>query len=186
MAPVEPLTPEALCRHCDPAQFAFQTTDELADLTEVLGQARAVEALKFGIGIRRPGYNLFVLGAPGTGRHSLVRQYLSRCAAAEAVPPDWCYVNNFDEPHKPRALQLPSGTGVRLKHDIEQLMDDLRGAIPAVFESEEYRARRQELEEKLKEQHEQAFEALREEAETHDVALIRTPSGMAFAPKRKC
>jgi len=185
MAPVEPLAPEALCRQCDPAQFAFQTTDDLADLTEVLGQARAVEALKFGIGIRRPGYNLFVLGAPGTGRHSLVRQYLARCAAAEAVPPDWCYVNNFDEPHKPRALQLPNGTGVRLKRDIEQLMDDLRGAIPAVFESEEYRARRQELEEKLKEQHEQAFETLREEAEAHDVALVRTPSGMAFAPKRK-
>jgi lon-related putative ATP-dependent protease len=185
MAPVEPLTPEALCTRCDPGQFSFQTTAELEDLTQVLGQARAVEALRFGIGIRRRGYNLFVLGEPGTGRHSVVRQFLTGQAAGEPVPSDWCYVNNFSESHKPRVLRLPAGTGVRLKRDIEQLMNDLRAAIPAAFESEEYRTRRQELEEKLKEQHESAFEELRLQAEAHGLALIRTPSGMAFAPTRK-
>jgi predicted ATP-dependent protease len=182
---IQPLAPEALCTQCDPAQFSFATTAELEDLTQVLGQTRAVEALKFGIGIRRDGYNLFVLGEPGTGKRTVVRQFLDDKAAREAPPPDWCYVNNFQEAHKPRVMQLPAGTGVKLKNDMEQLMADLRAAIPAVFESEEYRTRRQEMEEKLKEQHEQAFEELRKEAESHSVALVRTPSGMAFAPMRK-
>jgi lon-related putative ATP-dependent protease len=184
MTSIQPLAPEALCTQCDPAQFTFATTAELDDLTQVLGQARAVEALKFGIGIRRDGYNLFVLGEPGTGKRTVVRQFLDDKAAHEAPPPDWCYVNNFQEAHKPRVMQLPAGTGVKLKNDMEQLMADLRAAIPAVFESEEYRTRRQEMEEKLKEQHEQAFEELRKEAESHSIALVRTPSGMAFAPMR--
>ncbi len=185
MGMVQRLGPQALCAHCDPNRFTFDTTLQLADLTEVIGQARATEAIQFGIGIRREGYNLFVLGAPGTGRHTVVRKFLERRATAEPIPSDWCYVNNFEQPHKPRALRLPAGMGVKLRHDMEQLMDDLRSAIPAVFESEQYRARRKELEQDLKEQQERAFEELRQQAEGHGVALIRTPSGMAFAPMRK-
>ena len=176
---------EALRRRCDPDRFTFETTAELEDLTEVLGQARATEAIRFGIGIRRDGYNLFALGSPGTGRYTVVHKFLEEQSAGEPVPPDLCYVNNFDDPHKPRVLQLPAGTGVKLRDDIEHLLEDLRGAIPAVFESDEYRARRQELEQQIKEQHEHALEELRKEAEKHEVALIRTPAGMAFAPTRK-
>jgi len=185
MAPVEPLKAEALCKTCDPAQFRFKTTADLDDLTEVLGQARAVEALQFGIGIRRSGYNLFVFGPPGTGKHTVVRDFLGEKAASAEAPSDVVYVNNFDDPHKPRAMHLPPGTGVRLRDDMDQLMSDLRAAIPALFESEEYRTRRHEMEEKLKEQHESAFDELRQEAEQHGVALIRTPTGMGFAPLRK-
>src|SRR5512139_2387204 len=90
MKPIEPLPPEALCAHCDPGQFAFSTTAELEDLGEVIGQVRAIEALNFGIGIRRPGYNLFVLGAPGTGKRTVVSEFLGRTAATEATPSDWC------------------------------------------------------------------------------------------------
>jgi lon-related putative ATP-dependent protease len=185
MARVEPLAAEQLCAHCDPEQFQFKTTDELEDLTAVVGQARAIEALKFGIGIQRSGYNLYVLGKPGTGRYTVVRQFLDEKAAKETAPSDWCYVNNFEEPHRPHVMRLPAGTGVVLRRDVEQLMNDLRAAIQAAFESEEYHARRQELEGQLKEQQQNAFEELRKEAESHAVALIRTPSGMAFAPMRK-
>jgi lon-related putative ATP-dependent protease len=185
MARIEPLKPEALCTRCNPEQFDFKTTAELEDLTEVLGQARAIEALQFGIGIRREGYNLFVLGAPGTGKHHVVEQFLGERSAGEPVPSDWCYVNNFAEAHKPHVLRLPAGMGVRLRGDIEQLMNDLRVAIPAAFESEEYRTRRHELEEQIKEQHEHAFQELHQQAESHQIALIRTPTGMAFAPMKK-
>lgn len=185
MATIERLGPEALCARCDPARFSFKTTSELEDLTEVVGQQRAIQAIEFGIGISRDGYNLFVLGNPGTGRHSVVRQFIERKAAIEPVPPDWCYVNNFEQPHKPRLLELPAGTGAKLRRDMEQLIEDLRSAIPAAFESEEYRARRQELEQELKERQEHAFEKLRQQAESHGISMIRTPSGMAFAPVHK-
>ncbi len=184
MPPVNELTPDALYTRCDPDDFDFATTASLPDLADVLGQPRAMEAIKFGVGIRREGYNLFALGAPGTGRHTVVRHFLEQEAASEPIPSDWCYVNNFEEPHRPRALELPPGMGVALRGDMEQLMEDLRGAIRAAFESDEYRARRHELEEDLKERHERAFEEIRKEAEGHNIALIRTPAGMAFAPTR--
>lgn len=185
MATIERLGPEALCARCDPARFTFKTTSELDDLTGVVGQARATQAIEFGIGIHHDGYNLFALGAPGAGRHKVIRQLIERKAAAEPASSDWCYVNDFDQPHKPRVLELPAGTGVKLRRDIEQFIEDLRSAIPAAFESEEYRARRQELEHELKERQEHAFEELRQQAESHGMAMIRTPSGMAFAPMRK-
>ena len=185
MPGVQSLDPAVLCWRVDPEQFSFTTTAELEDLAQIIGQARATEAIQFGIGIRREGYNLFVLGPPGTGRHAIVRRFLEEQAAREQPPTDWCYVNNFDQPHKPRALRLPPGIGVKLRQDMERVLEDLKGAIPAAFESEEYRARRQELEERLKERHEQAFEELRKQAEVHHIALIRTPAGMAFAPTRK-
>jgi len=185
MAAITRLGPEVLYARCDTAKFTFESTLELDDLTEVIGQSRATQAIEFGIGIRRDGYNLFVLGNPGTGRHHVVRQFLENKAATEPVPSDWCYVNNFGQAHRPRALKLPAGTGAKLCHDMEQLMEDLRSAIPAAFESEEYRTRRRELEQELKERQEHAIEELREQAEGHNIALIRTPSGMAFAPMHK-
>jgi lon-related putative ATP-dependent protease len=185
MAMLKPLDVERLCWRFNASELPFETTAELPDLTEVIGQARATEAIRFGLGIRREGYNLFVLGPSGTGRHTIVRRFLDHQASTEPVPPDWCYVFNFEKPHKPLALRLPAGVGTRLQRHMERLVEDLRVAIPAAFEAEEYRARRQEIEEGLKEKHERAFEELRREAESHGITLIRTPGGMAFAPVRK-
>ncbi len=185
MAETRRLEPQALCWRFDTEKLPFKTTAELPDLTEVVGQARATEAIRFGIGIRRDGYNLFVHGSSGTGRHDIVRRFLEARAAQEPTPSDWCYVHNFEQSHKPRALKLPAGRGAKLRADMERLVEDLKSAIPSVFESEEYRARRQEIEESLKEKHEKAFDGLRQEAESRSIALIRTPGGMAFAPTRK-
>jgi lon-related putative ATP-dependent protease len=178
----EPLKPEALRRQCDPAQFTFETTAELEDLSEIVGQARAVEAVRFGIGIRRRGYNLFALGPAGAGKHFMVRQFIEKKALGEPTPSDWCYVNNFDQPHKPRALRLPPGQGSVLRRDMDQLIEELRSAIPALFETDDYRNRKQVILQELKERQEKAFADLQQQAEQHGIALIRTPDGFAFAP----
>ncbi len=177
-----PLPPEALLRRCDPALLPFRTTEELQDLEGILGQDRAIEAVRFGIGIRRKGYNLFALGAPGTGRHTLVRQSIQKQAATEPRPPDWCYVHNFAQPHKPRALRLPAGRGAALRRDMARLVEDLTTSIPAAFRTDEYRIRRQAIEEELKEKQAQAFEAVDRTAREHDIAIVHTPMGVAFTP----
>ena len=84
------LTPSDLYRRCDPAQFSFADTSALPDLEEVIGQARAVQAVEFGIGIRRKGYNIFALGPTGTGKHSLLQSFLNEAAATRPLPGDWC------------------------------------------------------------------------------------------------
>jgi lon-related putative ATP-dependent protease len=182
MARIRPLPARRLCQACKPSQFKFRTTADLEDLTDVVGQERAVEAIRFGIGIQREGYNLFALGLSGTGKRTTIRQFLEQKAAGEPIPSDWIYVNNFEQPHKPRAIQLPPGHGVVLREDMEGLVEELRTAIPAIFESEDYRTRRQEIEEEFKEQQEAAFGEVQKKAQERSISLIRTPVGLAFAP----
>jgi len=185
MTIAQPLEMRQLRQTCDPSQFDFETTAELEELDEIVGQERAVDAIQFGIGIQREGYNLFALGPSGTGKRTTIRQFLDQKAAAESIPSDWCYVNNFEQPHKPRALRLPSGQGVVLRKDMEQLLEELRTAIPAVFESEDYRTRKQEIEEEFRERQEKVFGEIQKQAQEHSIALIRTPVGLAFAPLRE-
>lgn len=181
---VRSLQPKQLYHRCDPAQFDFKTTAELEELTDIVGQPRAVDAVRFGIGMRREGYNMFAFGPAGAGKHTLVRGFIEKQAAAEQTPSDWCYVNNFDQSHKPRALQLPPGQGVALNRDMEQLVEDLTSVLPAVFESEDYRTRKQVIENELKEHQESAFVELQQRTEARGIALLRTPEGFAFGPLR--
>ncbi len=184
MGLVRPLEAAALYQRCDPMQFSFETTADLEDLAGVIGQARAVEAVRFGIGISRQGYNLFALGPEGTGKYSVVRRYLERQAVDQPPPSDWCYVNNFAEAYKPRALQLPAGGGSRLRRDMERLVEELRTAIPGTFESENYRRRRQDIEEEFRERQDRVLTEIQRRAQERGLALIRTPMGLAFAPTR--
>jgi hypothetical protein len=103
MSEAGPLPPSALCRQCDPGSFAFATTADLADVPGIIGQERAEEAVRFAIGIRRYGYNLYALGTSGMGKHGFVRAFLAARAASEAAPSDWAYVHNFADPRRPRA-----------------------------------------------------------------------------------
>ena len=182
--PIKPLKSQALKRRCDAAKLRFKTTAELKDLPEVLGQGRAVAALKFGVGIQRDGFNLFALGPSALGKHSTVRQFLETAAAAKATPDDWCYLYNFDDNHRPRALRLPSGTGVKLHRDMERLVEELQTAIASVFESDEYRTRRQAIDEEFQERQSHAFEDLQKRANARGIALVRTPVGLALAPMK--
>ena len=177
-----PLSVESLYRHCDCKQLDFNTTLELPDLTGMLGQERALEALEFGIGIRQPGYNLYVLGPSGSGKHTIVEQHLRERARSEETPADCCYVNNFKYPHRPWLIQLAPGRGIVLRQDMQQLIEDLRSAIPTAFETDEYHARLTEIEDQLKQHVELSFLDLGKDAEQHDVTLLRTPHGFAFAP----
>jgi lon-related putative ATP-dependent protease len=179
---IKPLEPSHLCHRCDPKQFKFKTTDDLEDLPDVIGQPRAVEAIGFGMVIERDGYNIFALGAAGTGKYTLVRRFFERQAKDEPVPSDWCYVNSFEQTHKPDAIQLPPGRGVELREDMEHLVDGLQAVLSAAFESEEYQTQRQVITQEFQDRQGKAFEELQEVAKEHGVALIRTPAGLAVAP----
>jgi lon-related putative ATP-dependent protease len=179
-----PLSPESLYRRCDTAQFTFQTTADLQDLSEFVGQDRAFQAVQFGTGIRRPGFNLFLLGPAGTGKFASVRTFLEKKAAAEPTPDEWCYVYNFTSPEAPRALRLPPGRGVKLREDLDRLLESLRQSIPAAFETENYKARKGVIEQEVKERQQKAFEALQQEANQRGIAVLRTPTGFVLAPMR--
>ena len=108
-APLPALGPEELYRPCGAELPDFETTEELEEFDTVVGQERALDAVRFGVRMGASGYNLYVLGRPGTSKHATVRQFLEREAAERERPDDWCYVNNFEDSHKPVALRTASG-----------------------------------------------------------------------------
>jgi predicted ATP-dependent protease len=183
-APGESLTPAELYRPCDPSTLGFRTTDELPDSPITLGQDRAVSAIQFGIGIHHNGYNLFALGPSNAGEHVIVRQFLEKQAAHEPAGRDWCYVHNFEQPHRPRAISLPAGRGVTFRDDMAQLVEDLRTAVSAALETDEYRQRHQQIDQAFNERRQTALSELGRRAAERGVALIQTPLGFALAPVR--
>jgi len=179
---IRPLAPEDLFRPSDPEKFTFRTTEELPELAEIFGQQRAVDAVHFGIGIRRQGFNLFLLGPAGTGKYTATRTLVDQQAATEPAPDDWAYVNNFKSPEMPRALFLPPGRGAALREDVRKLIENLRSALPSAFESENYRARKHVIEQEIKDRQEKAFEELQKKASEENIAVLRTPTGLILAP----
>ena len=181
----QPLPAEKLYHAFDATTLPFETTAELPDGQEIIGQQRAIDAIRFGIGMRHQGYNLFALGPNGTGRQTLISRFLRRRAVGEPIPDDWCYVYNFEQPYKPRALGLPPGRAVALRDDMKKLVSELASMLPGVFAGEEYQAQKHALEEELHGLQVEALDKLREEAKGHGIALIQTPNGFAFAPLKE-
>lgn len=176
------LPASALYRACTDIELPFETTAELGDGRGPFGQGRAVEAIRFGLEIKQPGHNLFVMGPPGTGRRSFVGDFLDQIALAEPAPPDWCYVNDFERAEKPRALQLPAGAGRRLAADVQQFIDDVQAAVSAAFASDKYRAQRQTIEREFQEHQNEAFEQVQNAARERGIRIMQTPGGLVFAP----
>ncbi|WP_332671867.1 Lon protease family protein [Aromatoleum sp.] len=184
MADLSSLPVGRLRTGCEPDDFAFDTTAELLDLPGGLGQARAEEALRFGLAMRQPGYHVFVLGEPGTGRHAGVFRLVRALAAQGEIPPDLCYLHNFDEPLRPRLLRLPAGRGAALRADMQTFIRDLGPAIESALESETHGARVDALQEGHKAREEDALRELGQACASEGISLLRTPEGFVFAPKR--
>ena len=180
----KPLAPEALRTPCDERLFDFDTTEALPDLPGGLGQARAEEALRFGLAMTQPGYHCFVLGEAGTGRHAAVLRLVREFAARGEVPGDLCYLHNFEEPLRPRVLMLPAGRGAVLKADMQAFIADLGPAIEGALGSETHGKRVEALQDAHKSREEEALRALGQACAEQGVSLLRTPDGFVFAPMR--
>jgi predicted ATP-dependent protease len=178
-----PLKRSELYHPCDISLFDFKTTETLEEIEKIIGQDRALEAVDFGSNIRQDGFNLYAMGPHGSGKHTAVTAFLHKKAEQESVPSDWCYVNNFKDPRKPIAIEMPAGKAVRFQHDIADLIELLKTTLPAVFESNEHRNARERINQKYVDKQAEIFRKLKEEAAKHDVAMESTsPSRVTFAP----
>lgn len=178
------LSPDELTRPFAPSQFDFNTTDDLEPFRGVLGQERAVQALQFGVAMPRPGYNVFVMGEPGTGRFSYVKRYLQTEAKRLATPCDWVYVNHFDEPREPRSLELAPGSASEFIDDIVHLIDNLLATFPAVFETPTYQQKKGAIDRGFNQRYDRALDLIERLALEKDVALYRDSANIAFTPMK--
>ncbi len=176
------LSPQNLRRTCDPDFLQCRSTKDLVPLQEIIGQERAVRALKFGLGIKDKGFNVYVAGYPGTGRTTAVKNFLEETAKDQPVPPDWCYVNNFQDEYTPKAIKLPPGKARDFQHDMKTFVDDARRALRKSFESEDYAARRENTVKAVENQRKQLIEQLNTEAQKEGFVIQSTPIGLLLIP----
>jgi len=171
-----------LRRTVDPGSLGFSTTAEVEPATGLIGQDRALRAIEFGASIKAKDFNMFVLGPPSSGKSTAVTAYLERKARSEPTPDDWVYANNFDNQNRPLALRLPHGRANELARGMVAAIDELRNTVLAMFEGEDYQARRRAIDETFRSGQEEAFEALNQHAQAQNIAILRTPPGFAMAP----
>ena len=181
---LKPLSVNKLYKASNLSFLNIQTTADLKPLKAPLGQDRALSAIDFFIHMEGEGYNLFCVGPEGTGKKSLTQSILKGVASKKETPSDYCYVNNFAETHKPRALEMPAGTASGFAKDMEKFIEELQITIPAAFEGEEYRNRLKAIEAKYKDRKDNYLSDLQKKIKGKNVSVLHMPMGLVVAPTK--
>jgi len=176
------LTANQLRRTYDPAGLGCDTTESILPLDGIIGQERASRALQFGLHIGSDGFNMYVSGPPGIGKMTAVKTYLEQTAEEKESPGDWVYVNDFNDPYRPKAIELPQGKGSELRSDIKTLIQNIRRDIPQAFDSEEYNVKSEEIIRGLQKQREELLETLNVRAMEAGFTLQPSPYGVLVVP----
>jgi lon-related putative ATP-dependent protease len=179
---VNELPAEKLRLQYDANLMRCETTQELTPLQEIIGQERAVRALRFGLGIEERGFNVYVAGYPGTGRKTAVKNFLAEIAQKRPVPADWCYVNNFSDEYEPKAIKLPSGRGKDFQREMKDFVDGARRALTKAFQSEDYAKKRETTIAEVENQRQQLINQLNTAAQKADFTIQRTHVGLLLIP----
>ncbi len=179
--PILILKPAELRLTIEPEALNFSNTTELVQHTlPWIGQERAEMAARFGLSMDQADYNLFVLGEVGSGRASLLKQAMFEVAATRAVPPDLCYLHNFETPEKPCALRLPAGQGRELRQRMAQLSKSLETEIPLLLDGQDFKEESERIEKDYKIEEAKAYAELDSYAEKRNFALHREAGHLVF------
>jgi lon-related putative ATP-dependent protease len=182
MAAKHELNHDDLRCSCDPTIFKFKDTSEIEPLDEVIGQERAVQAIRFGLDMKSPGYNIYVTGQEGTGKSTIVNDLIQLRAAELDVPGDWCMVNNFKDVYRPRAIMLPAGETSRFSRRMNRFIEDLKIRLPKEFDSKSYQDSLAEINNRLSAKKQEIFEQLNQAAKSKNLMLHRSSSGYQTIP----
>ena len=180
-----PLLASQVSTRIDPQQLAFKSSTELQAFYGVLGQERAENAIRFGVGMERIGYNIYAMGESGTGRSSYIREYLKEQAATKPAPSDWCYVNHFSNPREPKVLELPPTKALAFKSTLDELINNLLATFPAVFEHPSYQQQKSTIDHAFNRKYDKALELVEKEALKANTAVFRDSAAISFAPMKE-
>lgn len=177
-----PLPAQQLRRSVDPDSLGFSSTSELQPITGLIGQDRALKAIEFGASMNSHDFNVFVLGPTAAGKTTAVKAFLKKKNQEPSPVYDWVYVNNFDDFNRPSAIRMPCGRAQAFAKRMVEVIDELRQTVPTAFESEDYQAQRRQIDDGFRAGQEEAFEALNQKAQAQNIAILKTPNGIAMAP----
>src|SRR4030042_2230932 len=168
---------------CPLEYLLLKTSDEIEPLKEIIGQDRAVEAIKVGLAIESEGYNIFVTGLSGADRLPTIQQLLEQTKKNDvAPPPDICCVYNFKDPDSPRIINLSAGKGVSLKKDMGEFIESLEKNIPQIFESEEYKSRKKSITENFREKQKAMIKDFEKKITSENFTIVQVQMGPFTRP----
>ncbi len=178
------LNSSELYRKCDISKFDFTTTADLEERLSALGQDRAISAVELGINIKSKGYNLFCLGPEGTGKTSLVKRILTKEGKLRKTPDDWVYVYNFEEPHKPIAINFDAGEAQKFQKEMEEFTDFVEHDLPNLVKDDIYEEQVASIREKYQAKRNDYIKVLQKKAKGKKVSLLHMPMGVVVAPMK--
>ena len=173
---------EKLRWRCDPNSFPMETTEAIEPCQEIIGQERALEAIRVGLEIQSIGYNIFVTGLAGTGRFTTIKAAFEEMDVKGKIPNDLCYVNNFKNPDMPHMLSLPAGQGNGFKKEMETLIETLKKKVPLIFENENYLNKKKELVEGFRNRQAEMFREFEKKVNKEGFALVQIQMGPYSRP----
>lgn len=180
--PIKELTYKQLKNFCDARDFDFKTTKELEGFDEVIGQERALEALKFGLRVKNKGFNIFVSGLPGTGKTEFIKNTAQKIAETEKIPDDICYVYNFSDSKFPKILTLPAGYGKVFRNEMEELINYLRDDLPKVFSAKSYELKKADIIKKYQDKKDILIKKVSEQAQKRGFCVKLKSDVIFFMP----
>ncbi len=177
-----PVTVEKLRWQCDPKSLKVKTTDDVTPSREIIGQDRALHALRVGLEMNHFGYNIFVTGLSGTGRTTTIKRMLQDFERKQTDLFDHCYVYNFKSPDNPLALSLPAGQGRGLKQDMENFVKDLQRDIPAVYESQRFQQERKIILQHFQDRQKVVLQDFEKRVKERGFDLVQVQTGNMMRP----
>lgn len=179
---VRELTAEQVRLKCNPSVLKCESTHDLDPYEGIIGQDRALSALRFGLNIQKKGFNIFVSGQAGTGKTTVIKSFLDALASKKETPPDWCYVYNFKDADSPKALRVPAGTGQTFQKEMKRTIENVKRSITQAFSSKEYGEQRSEMIDTLNKKRDAAFNILSQKARDKGLLLKTSQVGLMLIP----
>ena len=167
---------------CNQNMFHFETTEELEQINDGIGQERAIKALQFGINVDVKGYNIYIEGPSGVGKTMYTKNYLKSVAIKKKVPCDWCYIYNFQNPNEPIAVSLPAGQGKEFKESMDGFIKEVKKDIKKTFNADDFEKEKALIKKEFEAKREVVMNKLNEESQKHGFQVKSAQNGIYMMP----
>ncbi len=174
---------EKLRWRCSTRDLGITSIDQVQPSTEIIGQDRALRALRVGLEMGQYGYNVFVTGSAGTGRTTTIKRLLQEYEHQQAELTDKCYVHNFHDADSPLMIMLQAGQGAGFKKDMELLVAELLKGVPALFESRRYQEQRKSLLDHFQSRQRSVLKDFEKRVKDRGFEVVQVQSGPSMRPE---